>query len=339
VENEGKLMAYLAGVMDGDGSFCITKLGGQKCNPLYYPLLQCSTWRTFVHRLKDTFGGTIITGKPHICQDGSEGKALFKWKLRSLNNVKPVLEKLIPYLQIKKDRAQCLLDFINDNPFIRGKELTKESLLLRERYSLKMIQYNDWTSCSRNVSKKLARVINDDPIIWSYLAGLIDTDGSFCVKKQVQNKGTDVKNPRYVGFIQITMTDMRAINFLRENVPFGRLCIPKNNCTNSGDHFQFSIHKKEECIQFLKLIIPYLYSKKENAEVMLKFCENSQTTKYCKAGIPEEELKFREECHQKIKQLNKYGIYKPTLIDLEARRGDRAEGESHRERLSERAQK
>ena len=31
----------------------------------------------------------------------------------------------------------------------------------------------------------------------------------------------------------------------------------------------------------------------------------------------------------------KYGVYKPSLIDLEAREGDRAEGESHGERLNE----
>lgn len=39
--------------------------------------------------------------------------------------------------------------------------------------------------------------------------------------------------------------------------------------------------------------------------------------------------------------LNKYGVYKPSLIDLETVAsnvaGDRAEGESHRERLSEKA--
>jgi UDP-N-acetylglucosamine pyrophosphorylase len=32
----------------------------------------------------------------------------------------------------------------------------------------------------------------------------------------------------------------------------------------------------------------------------------------------EKELEFREHCYEYIKQLNKYGVYKPTLIDLEA---------------------
>ena len=187
MEDEGKLMAYLAGVMDGDGSFCLGRLSPKQGNPLYYPLLQCSSWRTFVNRLKETFGGTIFTGKVHICKDGSEGKGLFKWKLRSCENVKPVLEKIIPYLIIKKDRASLLLDFILNNSFVRGKELTKDALILRESYLLKMIQMNDWTGCYTKISKKLARTVNEDPLVWAYLAGLMDTDGSFCVKKQVQN--------------------------------------------------------------------------------------------------------------------------------------------------------
>jgi hypothetical protein len=58
--------------------------------------------------------------------------------------------------------------------------------------------------------------------------------------------------------------------------------------------------------------------KKEQASVLINYCCNRVNTSYNRAGIPSEELKFREECHQKIKQINKYGVYKPNLIDLEA---------------------
>jgi hypothetical protein len=338
MKNEEKKMAYLAGVMDGDGSFSIGKLPA-KANPLYFPLLQCNSWRSFIFLLKEEFGGTLFKSKNHICKDGSLGHALIRWRLRSQNNVLPVLKKLIPHLIIKKERAQFLLEFIEQNRFVRGKILSQSQIEDRERAYLKMIRFNEWRSCFQRVSQNLAKEMCDDDLFWSYVAGLMDTDGSFALKKQVQNKGTDVKNPRYTPVISLSMTDVKAINYIRENCCVGKLYIPKNKSTNAGFHYQFGIYTKKECTEFLKRVIPYLTSKKENAKVLLEFCEKSQNTKFCKAGISKEELNFRDLCYQKIVNLNKYGVLKPSLIDLEARQGDRAEGASHGERLSEMAAK
>jgi hypothetical protein len=92
--------------------------------------------------------------------------------------------------------------------------------------------------------------------------------------------------------------------------------------TSSGFHFQFGIYGKKDCAEFIKRILPYLVGKKENAKTLLDFCENSKDSKYCKAGIPEEELAFREECYQKLIALNKYGVYKPSLMDLKLSAGN-----------------
>lgn len=330
--------AYLAGVMDGDGSFGIHKLSSKR-SPLYFPAMQCCTWRSFIHILQETFGGCIVKGKTHICKDGSEGHALMKWKLRSADNVRPALEKLIPFLKIKKERAIFLLNFINGNPFSRGIVLPKEVLENRERSYIKMMQFNEWKSCNGNISSNLATNMSGDSVFWAYVAGLMDTDGSFALKKQIKNKGTGVINPRYLPVISISMTDVRSINYLRENCNVGKLYLPRNKHTNAGFHYQFGIYTKLECLEFLKRVIPFLRSKQEQAKILLDFCENSKNTKICVWGIPEEELIFREDCYQKIIQLNKYGVYKPSLIGLEtqnwATRRKQAEA-VQRERLSER---
>lgn len=312
-ENE---LAYLAGVMDGDGSFSIGKLPGKK-NPLYFPLLQCNSWRSFIQILQNKFGGTVVKGPMHICKDGSLGHALMRWRLRSQDNVRPVLESLIPYLQIKRERAEFLLKFIDEHPFVRGKVLSSNDLEGRERSYIKMIQFNEWRSCDGRVSSDVATEMSTDEIFWSYVAGLMDTDGSFSLKRQKINKGTNVVNPRYLPVISICMTDTRSINFLRKNCNVGKLYIPRNKDTNAGYHYQFGIYTKNECKTFLKSVIPFLRSKKEQAELLLDFCEKSQNTKYCKAGIAPEELVFREDCYQKMIQLNKYGVFKPSLIGLE----------------------
>ena len=52
----------------------------------------------------------------------------------------------------------------------------------------------------------------------------------------------------------------------------------------------------------------------------------------------EDQKMLRDNFYNKMKNLNKYGVYKPSLIDLEAQeQGNKAEGESHRERLNEMA--
>ncbi len=324
------LMAYLAGVMDGDGSFSLLRLKKGSKNYLYAPMLQCASWRLeFIHLLKETFGGNLVTGKVHINKNGEKGHALTHWKLRSSRNCLDPIRSLISFLKIKETRAHFLEQFMITCPFVRGKVLTELDLRIRDFfYQNVCISNRAINSYTKVESVKIECTYQET---WSYIAGIWDTDGSFSIKKQSINKGTDVKNPRYLPVISLSMMDTRAINFIRSAFePFGesKLYIPKNKAMTNKYHFQFGIYTKDNCIKFLKHIIPYLRSKKENAQMLLKFCEESKNTGYCKAGIPQEELDFREECYQQLCHLNKYGVFKPSLIDLEARRGDRAEAKA-----------
>ena len=318
------LMAYLAGVMDGDGSFSLLRLKKGSKNPLYAPMLQCAAWRLeFIHLLKETFGGNLVKGKMHINKKGEETHALTCWKLRSNKNCLTPIQELIPFLKIKKDRADFLLGFVEGSFYKKGLSLTENELILRNKWYEGMIKYNSWMYTHRDILKVYHN--DSEEISWSYIAGIWDTDGSFSIKKQVLNKGTEVINPRYLPVISLSMTDTRAINYILSVFPFGKIYNPKNAYTSNKDHFQFGIYTKSLCIEFLIKIIPYLRSKKQNALELLKFCQNSKNTGYCKDGIPKEELKFREECYQNLCHLNKYGVLKPSLIDLEARWGDRGQ--------------
>lgn len=325
MKDENIKMAYIAGIMDGDGSFSIIK-HKTAASPLYYPFLQFVTWKkSVIDFLASEIGGNVTMTAPCIRKDGSLGHLMYRWRVRSHDNVKPILENLIPYLKIKSERAMSLLSFIEETPFVRGKKLSEDKLIEKERAYIKMVQANDWTSLDNALTKNIAKGISEDPTFWSYLAGIMDTDGSFSVKRQVQNKGTDVKNARYMPVISISSTDTRAINYIRENFPLGKLYIPKNKDCSSGFHYQYGLYTKKECIEFLKRIIPFLKGKKENAETLLDFCMNSANTSFCRNGILPEELKFRHECYVKLINLNKYGVSKSPLIDLKPL-PDNAEG-------------
>jgi hypothetical protein len=309
---EEMLMSYLAGLMDGDGSFSLQKLKNVSRSPLYFPVLQFGFQKEeIVNVFKQIFGGTIHKIDP--LKDKRYRQPFFLWRLRSTKNVIPVVDKLIKYLVLKKERAQFLLNFCKNFSFIRGIAIEQDVLVERERSYLKMGQLND---CREFVGiEKTRRPVKNEscPLFWSYVAGIIDSDGSFSVKKQKYQYGQ-----RYNAVISIDMVDPMTIGHISSRISYGRVEANRVKACTNGICYRLTIGKKEEIIAFLNSVMPFLRVKKNQGEVLLDFCLKWKNTGFCKAGVPAEEMAFREECHQKIKQLNKYGVYKPTLIDLEA---------------------
>jgi hypothetical protein len=309
---EKELMSYLSGLMDGDGSFTIGKLKNASPSPLYYPLIQFGFQKKeIVNIFMEKFGGSFTEIDPK--KDKRYKQPFFSWRLRSSDNVIPVLEKLIEFLILKKERAEYLLSFCKNFSFKRGLMVDKDILVEREKAYLKMGQMNDCRIFT-GLEKTYRPVKNEScAYFWSYVAGIIDSDGSFSIKKQKYQYGQ-----RYNAVISIDMVDPKSIDYIASKTTFGRVEANKMKACTNGICYRLSICKKNDVIAFLENVIPFLRVKKEQAKTLQEFCENWKNTGYCKAGVPLEEMAFREECHQKIKQLNKYGVYKPTLIDLEA---------------------
>jgi hypothetical protein len=305
MNKEGIILAYMAGVLDGDGSFSLMKKPRRKesHSPIYYPLIQIANASKylidFVHK---EFLGLIHVRKAYIAKDGCERKISYQWKLEKSTSCLPFLNKIIPYLVIKKERAEFLRNYILKNPPNRGsKKISEEILQDRESDYFKMRSFNDHRSSTCSFSKQCKKN-NDNTGFWAYLAGLFDTDGSFSVKKETKDKR--MINPKYTAAILLSMTDIRGINKIIENCPFGKYFVVKSRSCLKGMCYRFGIYSKEQCIPFLKNIIPYLKIKMDQAKMLLEFCNKFDHTFYPRNGIPEEELEFRESCYVKIKQLN-----------------------------------
>lgn len=304
------LMSYLAGIMDGDGSFSLQKLKHVSKSSLYFPVLQLGMQNENILKMfTEKFGGSYHLRK----NDARYNFPFYTWRLRSIKNVIPCLQKLIKYLVLKKERAQFLLDFCLNFKFIRGYAISKDVLIEREKAYLKMGKFNDCREFKGIQSTKRPLRNSEDPIFWSYVAGIIESDGSFSIKKQKYQYGQ-----RYTPIISIDMVDPKSIEYISQNCNHGKVQANSVKACTNGICFRLAIGKKVEVINFIENVLPFLRVKHEQAKTLLEFCLNWKNTGYCKAGVPEDEMKFREECHQKIKQLNKYGVYKPTLIDLEA---------------------
>src|SRR5690606_35618665 len=128
------IMAYIAGLIDGDGSIslCRKQEKGAK-SPFYFPLIQFSkSSKILTNLLKEEFKGSVCHGVL------KSGLPFFRWKIEKSTLCKPFLEEVVPFLQGKKEQGEILLSFIEENPFKRGIQLTCDDLIKREDYYMKM---------------------------------------------------------------------------------------------------------------------------------------------------------------------------------------------------------
>jgi len=107
-------LAYLAGILDGEGCFVIGCYAFSKKTgvPHFHTTIQVtSTDRILIEWLVDNFGGKLFTYTAK--QMASNCKRVpFRWTIFS-DRVKHLCECTLPYLVIKKEQAQIMIDMRN----------------------------------------------------------------------------------------------------------------------------------------------------------------------------------------------------------------------------------
>lgn len=314
-------LAYIAGVLDGDGSFSLIKNPSSgHISPLYYPMIQlANAHKPLVDMFKDEFGGFRSERLSYFGKDKSVRRPSHQWKMEKSTSCLPFLEEIIPYLVVKKERATYLRDYILDNPFKRGGGRLDDNILRnRESAYIKMKSLNEYADIHGNILSKNKRIDSSDEQFWAYVAGIMDTDGSFSVKKE--NRAADgCINPKYSVLILLTMNDCRAIYHIYNNFDGGNIITVKAKTSNQGFCYRYMLNNREKVIKFLKNCIPYLFIKKDIAINLLGFCESFKSSAGPK-GLSSEELSSRESYYLKAKEL--HGVYKSPVIDLELHRKD-----------------
>ena len=107
------VLAYLAGIIDGEGCIRIAKLSQTSSQGLhpYHAIVNCGMTNPLaVELLHQTFGGSIRNTNA-TCKNASPCKPLRYWYLNGTNGVAQALRVLYPYLRVKKMQAALLLDF------------------------------------------------------------------------------------------------------------------------------------------------------------------------------------------------------------------------------------
>ena len=109
--NEPTTLAYLAGVMDSDGYIGVGKKKAGKWAANYQPRVQVKQVDTEATDLfRETFGGHLYRHEP----SAERGRPLWCWQVHSAA-CRPVLDALLPYLRIKRNRAENALALCDVN--------------------------------------------------------------------------------------------------------------------------------------------------------------------------------------------------------------------------------
>ena len=162
---EKEMMAYIAGLIDGDGS-----IGIRKTEKGLKPLIQLhNSVRQMPEYLKKIFGGTVAFDKPK-----AEGnRIVWKWMLQGKEGCKNFIEKIMQYLVLKQDSATTMLEFLNTP--IEEKDYYQSSKDLNLNRKIEQV-----------VSGDIQRGSSEDSFFWAYVAGIMDTDGSFSIERAIR---------------------------------------------------------------------------------------------------------------------------------------------------------
>ena len=132
--------AYLAGVLDSDGSIQIarSKLGKNKRRAYALRIYVTNSDKGLIDWLTTSVGGTSA-----ICNQAAplHHKTVWRWYARG-HEALPILNSLLPYLRVRKQRAKLGLQFGPTLKAARGQRLSPDEDQLRQRLFLLMREMN-----------------------------------------------------------------------------------------------------------------------------------------------------------------------------------------------------
>lgn len=151
---------------------------------------------------------------------------------------------------------------------------------------------------------------------WAYIAGIMDADGCFMItrhKRKTQRKDyphqVDNWSWTYLACVKVCMVESEAIDLLHKEMNLGTVTLDGARLSrpNSRPIYQWGIRNRKQIVPFLENVIPFLRVKKARAEFLLHYCKtvkniDDRGSRYF--GLDKEELVYREESHQKMREFN-----------------------------------
>ena len=146
---ETEKLAYIAGIVDGEGSIMIMRQASKSfmeqrakrgsTNPHYHP---CVRVGMNVRAALDFI--VSVTGLGKVYQEKAYGnkKPMFRWVIRSRDEVLQFLKLVKPFLLVKQRQAELAIQFMHEWVSSNGVRLTPETQANRENAWLDMRKLN-----------------------------------------------------------------------------------------------------------------------------------------------------------------------------------------------------
>jgi hypothetical protein len=181
--------------------------------------------------------------------------------------------------------------------------------------SLNMVCYTDI-----NITEELTMHGDQRQTHIAYIAGLLDSDGCFMIAKSkriTKNKQTERAyafpknvscwNASYTPFIKLSQIENDGVEFSKEILKAGNILKygARPSRPNSLPIYEYRITKTADIIRVLNELLPFLKIKKRKALHLLDYClhrESYGNKGY--RGLSQEELNYREDMYQKMRELN-----------------------------------
>lgn len=255
---------YIAGYIDGDGCFYIGKFLQKPNITVYeYSIQVVSVKRLVLDKFKIKFGG-YIRKKPYKLKH----RDAFCWTIKGQHAV-AIAKGVLPFLIDKKIQSEIFIKF---SKLIYGNKFrTVDNLVINERNNL--INNIRWERHMNNlITKETIESLKDkkctvtpNSIDYPYLAGLIDSEGCFRIKKwKPKNRPNEVYNIS----LEIGNTKLPILPWLVER--FGGSCVfieAKNNKRSSA----IWTLSAAALYEVLPKIRPFLINKQEVCDKLIEF--------------------------------------------------------------------
>lgn len=272
----GETIAYLAGLVDGDGYFKITRSfrTPRIVHPYYATVVGVSQlWPGEAVRIfATTFGGVVMDPRKI-----SAGRLMARCEIRGAS-AESAARRLLPFLQMKRDQAILLLEIGRLRSGRRGRvrdggagyaqmELVRQVLRSSHKGTARIGKLAPFLSPTEGYTEPTTDQLGcSREQLLSYLAGIIDSDGNLRIER---GRAKKMINPRYrINIRCAQVMPSRAVELLARTFG-GRLGNVKSRRANCRDLVSWSLYDKaaESAIQAL---LGYLVVKKTEALHLLE---------------------------------------------------------------------
>lgn len=148
--------------------------------------------------------------------------------------------------------------------------------------------------------------MNKDEILLSYLAGIIDGEGTISIMKHKPRSHPDWSGT-YDAYVRVGMTDKNIPKLFLDTFGVGALNLESRAGSMARDVWRYTCSGNKGVVPIVEALYPYLKLKKEQCKLVLELLKGRDMTFKRVDRMPQKEIEFREDIFIKIRKLNERG--------------------------------